>query len=127
MKRVPQNHRDLEDRLFWIPKENEIKEALTTDVYFQYAVQALDFAHINPRVTMEVYTRKTPFSDNWAVVCGIYEVAKLLEGLPIDVDAMEEGDVFLTDPELAVYEPVRRPLLGPGLKRLPEGVEHTRL
>lgn len=108
MKRVPQNHRDLEDRLFWIPKENEIKEALTTDVYFQYAVQALDFAHINPRVTMEVYTRKTPFSDNWAVVCGIYEVAKLLEGLPIDVDAMEEGDVFLTDPELAVYEPVLR-------------------
>jgi len=108
LKRVPQNHRDLEDRLFWIPKENEIKEALTTDVYFQYAVQALDFAHINPRVTMEVYTRKTPFSDNWAVVCGIYEVAKLLEGLPIDVDAMEEGDVFLTDPELAVYEPVLR-------------------
>jgi nicotinate phosphoribosyltransferase len=57
---------------------------------------------------MEVYTRKTPFSDNWAVVCGVYEVAKLLQGLPIDVDAMEEGEVFLTDPELAMYEPVLR-------------------
>ena len=35
-------------------------------------------------------------------------MAKLLEGLPIDVDAMEEGEVFLTDPELAMYEPVMR-------------------
>ena len=100
--------RDLEDRLFWIPKEKEIKDAVTTDVYFQYAVEALEFAKINPKVTMEVYTRKTPFSNNWAVVCGIYEVAKLLEGLPIDVDSMEEGEVFLTDPNLAVYEPVIR-------------------
>ncbi len=77
-------------------------------MYFQYAVEALDYAGINPKVTMEVYTRKTPFSDNWAVVCGIYEVAKLLEGLPIDVDSLEEGEVFLTDPELAMYEPVLR-------------------
>ncbi len=57
---------------------------------------------------MEVYTRRTPFASNWAVVCGIYEVAKLLEGLPIDVDSMEEGQVFLTDPEQAIYEPVLR-------------------
>ena len=108
MKKEQRPERDLDDRLFWIPKEAEIKEALTTDVYFQYAVEALDFAKINPRVSMEIYTRKTPFSDNWAVVCGIYEVAKLLEGLPIDVDSMEEGEIFLTDPELAMYEPVLR-------------------
>ena len=101
-------NRDLEDRLFWIPKESEIKDAVTTDVYFQYAVEALEFAKINPIVTMEVYTRKTPFDSNWAVVCGIYEVAKLLEGVPVDVDAFEEGGVFLTDPHLAIYEPVMR-------------------
>jgi nicotinate phosphoribosyltransferase len=35
-------------------------------------------------------------------------VAKLLQGLPVDVDAMEEGEVFLTDPESAVNEPVLR-------------------
>lgn len=103
-----QKQRDLNDRLFWIPKEEEIKDALTTDVYFEYAVEALNYAHINPRVTMEVYTRKTPFPDKWAVVCGVYEVAKLLEGLPIDVDSLDEGEVFLTDPELAMYEPVLR-------------------
>jgi nicotinate phosphoribosyltransferase len=101
-------HRDLEDRAFWIPKEDEIKQAVTTDVYFEYAVKALQKGGINPKVTMEVYTRKNPFDSNWAIVCGIYEVAKLLEGLPIDVDAMEEGELFLIDSKLALYEPVVR-------------------
>jgi len=98
--------RDLDDRLFWMPKEDEIKDAETTDVYFNYATEALAYAKINPRVMMEVYTRNTPFDSNWAIACGIYEVAKLLEGLPIDVDAVEEGELFLTDPNLAIYEPV---------------------
>lgn len=106
LDRSHQNARDLKDRIFWIPKESEIKEAETTDVYFQYAEQALEYAKLNPSVTMEVYTRTTPFPSNWAIVCGIYEVAKLLEGLPVDVDAMEEGEVFLVDSHNAIYEPV---------------------
>ena len=100
--------RDLEDRLFWIPNEQEIKQAVTTDIYFNYATDALHYANVNPKVTMEVYNRMTPFASNWAVVCGIYEVAKLLEGLPIDVDSFDEGGIFLTDPDLAIYEPVLR-------------------
>jgi nicotinate phosphoribosyltransferase len=56
---------------------------------------------------MEVYTRKSPFPDsNWLVLCGVYEVAKLLEGIPVDVDSMEEGEVFLTGGDSALYEPV---------------------
>lgn len=102
-------HRDLKDRLFWIPTQEEIKNAITTDVYFQYADDALAYAGINPVVTMEVYTRSSPFSSSsWAVLCGVYEVAKLVEGLPIDVDSMDEGEVFLVDPKLAFYEPVMR-------------------
>lgn len=99
---------ELEDRLFWLPTEREIRDAITTDVYFEYARDALKFAGINPRVTMEVFTRKNPFGARWAVVCGIYEVAKLLQGLPVDVDAMEEGEVFLTNSQLVVNEPVLR-------------------
>jgi nicotinate phosphoribosyltransferase len=99
---------ELRDRLFWIPSEEEIKHASTTDVYFEYARDALKFAKINPRVTMEIFTRQNPFNDRWAAVAGIYEVAKLLQGLPVDVDAMEEGEVFLTDPRLAINEPVVR-------------------
>jgi len=99
---------DLEDRLFWMPSEEEIRDAVTTDVYFEYARDSLRFAGINPVVTMEVFARKNPFGSNWAVVSGIYEAAKLLQGLPVDVDAMEEGEVFLTDPQLAVNEPMLR-------------------
>jgi nicotinate phosphoribosyltransferase len=104
--------RDLQDRLFWIPTEQEIKNASTTDIYFQYAIDALTYAKIDPIVTMEVYTRSNPFDSKWAVVCGIYEVAKLLEGLHVNVDAMEEGEVFLVDSRLAFYEPVMR-ITGP--------------
>lgn len=107
-RRLRKESRDLDDRLFWVPTENEIKDATTTDVYFNYGTAALEYAGLNPIVTMEVYTRTNPFDSNWAVVCGIYEVAKLLEGLPIDVDSMEEGEVFLTDTEKAIYEPVLR-------------------
>jgi len=99
---------DLEDRLFWMPKEQEIKDGVTTDIYFEYARDALRFAGINPKVTMEVFTRKNPFGARWAIVCGIHEIAKLLQGLPVDVDAMEEGEVFLTDPTVAINEPVAR-------------------
>ena len=91
-----------------MPNEEEIRKGVTTDVYFEYARDALKFAKINPVVTMEVFTRNNPFGASWAVVSGIYEVAKLLQGLPVDVDAMEEGEVFLTDPEFAVNEPVLR-------------------
>src|SRR5579884_918384 len=86
--------RDLSDRIFWLPKEHEIKDAATTDVYFEYTLEALRHGGIDPVVTMEVYTRKSPFPDsNWLVLCGVYEVAKLLEGIPVDVDSMEEGSL----------------------------------
>ena len=99
--------RDLDDRLFWLPKEEEIKNAVTTDVYFEYAIEALKFARINPKVTMEIYTRKLPFQNSeWAIVSGIYEVAKLLEGIPVDVDSMDEGELFLAVNNSTVYEPV---------------------
>ena len=57
---------DLDDRLFWMPNEEEIKDAVTTDVYFEYARDALKFAGINPVVTMEVFTRKNPWGARWA-------------------------------------------------------------
>lgn len=94
------------DRLFWVARDEEIKRAETTDAYFLYTVEALRKSRIDPRVVMEVYARTVPYADNWGVVTGIYEVAKLLEGLPLDVWAMREGDVFVTAPDSAIHEPV---------------------
>jgi len=96
------------DRLFWVASEGEIKSGQTTDVYFRYAAETLSKEGINPLVTMEVYARSLPFPGNWGVLCGVNEVAALLEGLPVDVHAMEEGEIFLTNPGSVVYEPVMR-------------------
>jgi nicotinate phosphoribosyltransferase len=97
---------DLKDRRFWIAREEEILEAETTDIYFHYTKKVLEARNVNPTVVMEVYTRSLPYPEGWGVVAGIYEVAKLLEGRPIDVYAMEEGEVFLTNRSSVVYEPV---------------------
>ncbi|MEM3387665.1 MAG: nicotinate phosphoribosyltransferase [Nitrososphaerales archaeon] len=100
--------RDLADRTFWLAKEEEIKNAETTDIYFINAVKALQAKGLNPKVVMEVYSRSLPYTEQWAVVGGIYEAAKLLEGLPIDVYAMEEAEIFLSDPSTTLYEPILR-------------------
>ncbi|MGC8847682.1 MAG: nicotinate phosphoribosyltransferase [Conexivisphaera sp.] len=100
--------RDLADRIFWISKEDEIKDGEVTDYYFLNVEKALKDSGRNPLVTVEVYTRKLPYQDEWGVVAGIYEVAKLLEGLPVDVWAMEEGEIFQTASRTAAYEPVMR-------------------
>jgi len=98
--------KDLSDRMFWLAKEDEIKRSETTDVYFVYTIQVLEKKGLNPRVIMEVYLRNLPYPDSWGVVTGIYEVAKLLEGLPLNIRAMEEGEIFLTSPDSVIYEPI---------------------
>ncbi|MDW8000496.1 MAG: nicotinate phosphoribosyltransferase [Candidatus Nitrosocaldus sp.] len=96
---------DLSDRLFWIAREDEILQGKTTDVYFLYTQQVLKHAGRNPRVAIEVFARSLPVPDNWGVVLGVYEVAKLLEGRKgVNVKAMDEGEIFQVSP--TVYEPV---------------------
>jgi nicotinate phosphoribosyltransferase len=94
---------DLNDRRFWIAKEEEIMQGKTTDVYFLYTKQVLEYAKMNPRVAIEVFARHV--KDNWGIVLGIYEVAKLLEGKDVNVKAMDEGEIFLTS-QSPIYEPV---------------------
>jgi nicotinate phosphoribosyltransferase len=97
---------DLDDRTFWMAKEGEIKGGETTDVYFRHTEQVLRKNGYNPRVVMEVYARDLPYPQNWGLLTGVYEVAKLLEGVPVDVWAMDEGCVFLADGNTAMYEPL---------------------
>jgi nicotinate phosphoribosyltransferase len=97
---------DLEDRLFWLASEKEIRNAETTDAYFLHTKKVLQKNHIDSRVIMEVYARDVPYPDNWGVLSGVYEAAKLLEGLPVDVWAFDEGSVFVADGATAIYEPL---------------------
>jgi len=98
--------RDLDDRLFWLANEREIKDAKTTDIYFLNTKEVLTKHHIDSEVTMEVYARDLPENATWGVLSGVYEVAKLLEGLPLDVWSFDEGSIFLADGRGALYEPV---------------------
>ncbi len=97
---------DLEDRLFWMANEKEIRNAETTDAYFLHTKKVLQKNKIDSRVVMEVYARDVPYPDNWGIVSGVYEVAKLLEGLPVNVWAFDEGSVFVADGSKAIYEPL---------------------
>jgi nicotinate phosphoribosyltransferase len=98
--------RDLRDRLFWLANEREIKGAKTTDIYFLNTKEVLKKHHIDSEVVMEVFVRELPENAAWGVLSGVYEVAKLLEGLPLDVWAFDEGSIFLADGRGALYEPV---------------------
>ncbi|MDA4129011.1 MAG: nicotinate phosphoribosyltransferase [Thaumarchaeota archaeon] len=99
-------HFDLPDREFWLAKESEIKSGKTTDKYFVNTKEVLRKNKIHSEVVMEVYARDLPYPQNWGVLTGVYEVAKLLEGIPVDVWAFDEGSVFLADATTALYEPL---------------------
>jgi len=88
---------DLTDRLFWMADEDEIKSAKTTDVYFINTKEVLTKNHIDTEVVMEVFARDLPYPGIWGVLTGVYEVAKLLEGVPVDVWSFDEGSIFLAD------------------------------
>ncbi len=97
---------DLEDRLLWLANEKEIRSAQTTDAYFLHTKKVLQRNNIQSRVVMEVFARDVPYPDNWGVLTGVYEAAKLLEGLPVNVWAFDEGSVFLADRNTVMYEPL---------------------
>ncbi len=97
---------DLDDRLFWLATEKEIRGAQTTDSYFLHTKRVLQRNNIDTRVVMEVFARDIPYTDNWGILTGVYEVAKLLEGLPVDVWSLEEGSVFVADRNTTMYEPL---------------------
>jgi nicotinate phosphoribosyltransferase len=99
---------DLPDRRFWIPTEEEIRSAGTTDEYFRNTREILRATGRDVPVVMEVYTTGLPHRENWGILAGTYEVAKLLEGRAVDLWALPEGEVFVSDSSRALYEPLLR-------------------
>lgn len=80
---------------FHVASEADIKSGKTTDVYFVRTRQVLEAKGMeNLRALAEVTSGALPRGWPWAVLCGVEEVAHLLEGLPVDVDCMPEGTIF---------------------------------
>jgi len=87
-------------REFYIAHEEDIKAGKTTDVYFIRTRKILTEKGIHRKVFADVTTTSLPKGWKWGVLAGVEEVAKLLEGLPVNVYAMREGTIFHP------YEPV---------------------
>ena len=87
-------------RPFHTASDADIKRGLVSDVYFMRTVQILEARGDRKRVKAEVYVKSLPDEWGWGVLAGLEEVAGLLEGLPVDAWAMDEGTLF------AAYQPV---------------------
>jgi nicotinate phosphoribosyltransferase len=87
-------------RPFHTALDADIKSGEVSDVYFARTVEILRHRGDRQRVKAEVYLKSLPEDWHWGVLAGIQEVAGLLEGLPVDVRAMDEGTLF------GPYQPV---------------------
>ena len=82
-------------RIFHIASDEEIKKGETTDIYFVRTKQILEAKGLDKiHVVAEITPGELPGDLPWGILCGIEEIAKLLEGLPINVYAMPEGSIF---------------------------------
>ena len=81
-------------RRFHTAAESEIKSGEVSDVYFERTVEILRMRGDRKRVKAEIYLKSLPDDWQWGILAGIEEVATLLEGVPVDVLAMDEGTVF---------------------------------
>ena len=95
------------EKLF-IADEKDVREGCTMDVYFERTKRILEASGLSDvKVCAEFTGSSLPDKWGWAVFCGLEEVIRLLEGLPITVYAIPEGTIF--KPRTA--ESVRVPLM----------------
>lgn len=80
--------------MFHIASEDEIKQGKVADVYFDRAVEVLRRKGLRKQVVAEVRASSLPAGWGWAVLAGLEEVARLVEGLEASVVAMPEGTFF---------------------------------
>lgn len=79
---------------FLVASEESIKQGKVTDVYFERVAESLKKRGVNPIVSMEVKTGSLPGGWPWAVFAGMDEVMELVDGLPVMVRSMREGELF---------------------------------
>ena len=80
--------------MFHIADPDDIKAGRVTDVYFLRTVEILARRGIRTPAVGEVILKGFPQGWPWGIFAGLEEAAHLLGGLPVDVDALEEGALF---------------------------------
>lgn len=80
--------------MFHICPEEKIKKAAITDIYFDRTVKIIRERNLDKFVAAEVRARELPGSYPWAILAGVEEALKLLEGLAVSVWTVPEGTLF---------------------------------
>ena len=83
-----------------VPTES-ILDGTATDAYFLRTEEALGHAEQNPRVLTEVTADQFPTGE-FDLFAGLKDAAHLLEGIPVDVDALPEGQLFDGGPVMRI-------------------------
>lgn len=86
---------------FDIVSEEAIRSGRATDAYFDRTETVLEAEGRNPHVVAEVTADQFPTGE-FELLAGVKDAAHLLEGLPVDVDAMAEGRLFDGGPVLRI-------------------------
>ncbi len=81
-----------------------IRDGTATDAYFHRTERTLEHAGKNPTVVAEVTVDQFP-TGAYDVFTGIEDVAHLFEGRAIDVDALQEGQLFDGGPVMRIEGP----------------------
>jgi nicotinate phosphoribosyltransferase len=86
---------------FDIIPSDAIESGDATDAYFDRTAETLSHAGRNPHVVAEVTADQFPTGE-FELLAGLKDAAHLLEGLPVDADALPEGTLFDGGPVLRV-------------------------
>ncbi|MGP3668298.1 MAG: nicotinate phosphoribosyltransferase [Candidatus Bathyarchaeota archaeon] len=83
-------------RIFHTASDEEIKKGKTTDVYFLRTMEVLKAKGKDKVNVVAEVTPQTRLPENWpwAVLCGVEEALKLLEGYHVNVYSLPEGTIF---------------------------------
>ena len=96
-----------DDYLFIFARHEDIKEGKTTDIYFYRTLKILEEEKLaDTMVYAEITISSLPRGYPWGIFGGLRDVAKLFEGIPVDIDAFPEGSVIYKSDYYGIREPV---------------------
>ena len=94
-------------RKFHVATEEEIKNGVTTDVYFSRTREILEKEGLaDLHVTAEITTSSLPKNWEWGILAGVEEAVHLLEDINVDVKSIPEGTLFHASDASGIREPV---------------------
>jgi nicotinate phosphoribosyltransferase len=91
---------------FDVVSTEAILDGSATDAYFLRTEEALEHADRDPHVVAEVTADQFP-TGAFEVLAGVKDATHLLEGLPVDVDALAPGTAFDGGPVMRIEGPYR--------------------